>query len=111
MPSFRIEELMQDVRGHENVTMTSYPQTLQERIARVGEINNRTIPETKTLIKSVLTEINTPMIRSEICAAIELKNTPHIRNILAEMVADGELIQSEDVTATGKKPRYWYSLP
>lgn len=111
MATFKIDELRNSVDTSADVSQTFTPKTVAERIKRVGHTHGRSAEETKALIKSVLAEINRPMTRTEICAAIERKNTPNIRNILSDMARAGELVEVVDLETLRMVPRYWYALP
>jgi hypothetical protein len=111
MATFKIDELRQSVGITETISMTSQHETAREGVVRVGQVNNRTIPETRALIKSVVTEAKRPMTRKEIFAALERKNTPHMRKILTDLVDEGVLVQTIGVARVGIMPVYWYTLP
>lgn len=91
--------------------MTSHSEKSEKGSMRVGRIQGRTVDETKVLIKRVLAGAKEPMTRGEIFKAIERKNTPHLRNILTQLVDAGEVIEDADLAPSRMLTRFWYSLP
>jgi len=77
----------------------------------VGQIRGRSVPETKELIKQAIRNTGRPMSFIELCAAVERKQTPHMRKILHDMGDSGELLESIDMAPSRMMTRYWYSLP
>jgi len=115
MPSYTREEFLKSMGLDPNISLTSLVTSnsaqAEKGIKTVGRVQGRTVEETKTLIKSVLSEATEPMTRGDIFKKIERKNTPHLRNILWEMVAAGEIIEETDLAVSRMMVRYWYSLP
>lgn len=114
MPSYTISELMQQMGLNPDVQLTS-PETSNSQKAEkgsttMGRVQGRTVEESKALIKNVLSEAKEPMTRGEIFKAIGRKNTPHLRNILSEMVASGDVIEEADLAVSRMMSRYWYTL-
>lgn len=111
MPSFSIQDLMNSVGMSATVAPTSHSEKQREAYQRVGQIRGRTVEETKTLIKKAIFEAERPMSFTEICAYLERKQTPHLRKMLHEMGATGELIEEADLAPSRMMTRFWYSLP
>lgn len=115
MARISMEELKQSLGLDPNISLTSLVTSNSEKSEkgsmRVGRIQGRTVDETKALIKKVLSGAEEPMTRGEIFKAIERKNTPHLRNILTQMVDAGEVIEDADLAPSRMMTRYWYSLP
>lgn len=115
MPSFMMDELRKvmgyDGDVHMTSPMTSNSEKSERGLMAVGRVQGRTVDETKTLIKSVLEQATDTMTRGEIFKAIERKNTPHLRNILNEMVASGEVVEETTLAVNRMMNRYLYSLP
>lgn len=115
MPTIKMDDLKRSMGIDPNIQLTSILTSNSEQSGKgkttVGRVEGRTIEETKALIKTVLSEADDSMTRGEICKAIERKNTPHIRNILAQMVADGEIIEETGMAVSRMMVRYLYSLP
>lgn len=111
MPSFTIEQLMQEAGHNVTVAMTSQSNIQQNRKTKVGQVRGRSVDETKALIKKCIEETGRPVTIAEICIYLERSATPHIRNILKGMVETGELIETADLARSRTMVRYWYSLP
>lgn len=115
MATIKMTDLKQSLGIDPDVSLTSILTSNSEKSEKgktiVGRVEGRTIEETKALIKSVLSQADDSMTRGEICKAIERKNTPHIRNILAEMVASGEIVEETGMAVSRMMVRYLYSLP
>lgn len=115
MPRILMDELKRSMGYSDDVSLTSPMTSNSEKSERgktiVGRMQGRTVDESKALIKSVLSNATEPMTRGEIFKAMERKNTPHLRNILNEMVAAGEVIEETDLAVSRMMVRYWYSLP
>jgi len=115
MANFKIEELKESLGLDPNISLTS-PVTSnsaksEKGITPVGRKQGRTVEETKILIKKVLAEATEEMTRAEIFKGLERKNTPHLRNILSQMVDAGEVIEDVDLAPSLMMTRYWYRLP
>lgn len=115
MPRILMDELKKSMGYSDDVQWTSMSTSNSDKSEKgkvaVGRVEGRTIEETKALIKTVLSEAEDSMTRGEICKAIERKNTPHIRNILSQMVNDGEIIEETGLAVSRMMVRYLYSLP
>lgn len=115
MPKFLMDDLKKAMGYSDDVhwtsSVTSNSEKSEKGLTRVGRLQGRTPEETKTLIKNVLAEATEPMTRGEIFKAIERKNTPHLRNILGEMVASGDVIEETGLSVSLTMVRYLYSLP
>lgn len=115
MPSFTMDELKRSLGIDPNVSVTSpstsHSPTGEKGFKRMGQVRGRSIPETKELIKKALSEADRPLSFAEICAYLERKQTPHLRNLLHQMGDSGELIEQADLAPSRMLTRFWYSLP
>jgi predicted transcriptional regulator len=62
---------------------------------------NRSVNSTVQAIYEAVKASPTPMTRLEICRAIERQKTPHLIQIIEEMVRKGWLTRTEDVFHNG----------
>jgi hypothetical protein len=111
MPNININGVIYEVDYDTDVQMTSNSRNGEKGNIAVGQVQGRTIEQTKSLIKTVLSLADEPMTRGQICKAIDRKNTPHFRNTLAELVRAGEVIEETGVSVSLTMVRYEYSLP
>lgn len=97
----------------ETVIQSLHAKNSGERIDPVGRLQYRGYrerSETETLIKSVLEEAGKPMKFREVARRIDRSPNPFLRQILADMVATGEIILTQDIAPNERMPRYWYSV-
>jgi len=111
MATFSISDLMQSMGMNATVPSTSHSEKPEGRKTAVGHTRGRSIPETKELIKQAIIAAGRPISVKEACAALERKQTPHLRAILHEMGDSGELLESIDLAPSKMMTRFWYSLP
>jgi len=111
MASFSMDDLKRSLGLNATVEPTSYSEKTEGRKTTVGQIRGRSVPETKELIKQAIRATGRPMSFIELCAAVERKQTPHMRKILHDMGDSGELLESIDMAPSRMMTRYWYSLP
>lgn len=111
MPNININGVVYEVDFDTDVSMTSNSKNREKGKIAVGQVDGRTVEQTKTLIKTVLSLAEEPMTRGQISKAIDRKNTPHFRNILTELVNAGEVIEVVGVSVSLTMARYFYSLP
>lgn len=111
MPTFTVQQLIDELGYNATVPMTSQSEIQQTRKTRVGQVRGRSVEETKTIIKTCIKEAGRAMTIAEICVCLERAQTPHIRNILKGMAEAGELIEGADLARSRTMVRFWYSLP
>jgi len=100
-----------DPNASETSPMTSVAKKSEKGSMTVGRLQGRTIDESKALIKKVLAGATEPMTRSEIFKAMDRKNTPHLRNILTQLVDAGEVMEEVELAPNRLLTCYWYWLP
>ena len=103
-----------DLFGNEMITQSSHPKNSEERISPVGRLKYRGYrerSETEELIKSVLKEAKKPVKFRDVARGIDRSPNPFLRQILAEMVEAGQIVQTQDIAPNDVMPRYWYALP
>jgi hypothetical protein len=106
-----MDDLKKSLGLNATVEPTSYTEKTDGRVSRVGEPRGRSVAETKELIKQAIKEAGRPMSYIQICAAVQRKQTPHMRNMLHQMGDSGELIETVDIAPSRMMTRFWYSLP
>jgi len=111
MPTITMDDLKKSLGIDPTVALTSHLETAKKGFKPVGQVRGRSIPETKQLIKKAIGEAGRPMSFAEICAYLERKQTPHLRNLLHEMGDAGELVETVDLAPSRMMTRFWYSLP
>lgn len=111
MPSYTPEQLRRELGMIDTVSIPSRSNFEAKKGEAMGEVKQRPLDETKTLIKSVIKKEKRAMTFREIARSIDRKPTPRLRGILNDMVRDGELVQSSDTAIAGNMERFWYSLP
>ena len=97
----------------ETIMKSSHHKKSEERISPVGRLQYRGYrerSETETLIKSVLKEAGKALKFRDVARGVDRSPNPHLRRILDEMAARGELVKSEDIAPNERMPRYWYEL-
>jgi len=111
MASFSMDDLKKSLGLDATVQSTSHTEKTEGGFSRVGQIRGRSIPETKELIKQAIIAAGRPISVMEVCAALDRKQTPHMRKILHDMGDSGELLESIDLAPSRMMTRFWYSLP
>ena len=111
MPSFTMDEIKKSLGMSTTVVETSHSEMTQKGFRAMGQVRGRSIPETKELIKKCIEEAGRPVTFNEICAYLDRKKTPHLRQLLHAMADSGEIVETADVATSAMLPRFWYSLP
>lgn len=111
MPTYKMDELRKEFGDNATVMRPSHTEINQGAKVTMGEMRSRPLHETKTLILRCCELMERPTSVLEICTFLDRRPTPHLRSILREMSAAGELVESNDIAPNGMMIRYWYSLP
>jgi predicted MarR family transcription regulator len=106
-----MDEIKQSLGLPTTVVETSHTEAIKKGFKPMGQVRGRSIPETKELILQGIKEADRSLNFNEICAYLDRKKTPHLRQLLHAMADAGQLVETVEVATSAMLPRFWYSLP
>jgi hypothetical protein len=110
MPTFRMEDLENGNNRIDTVSIPYRSEKSDRSNKAMGQVARRSLDETKKLIKNIIKKEKRAMTFREIAHSIERKPTPHLRQILKDMIDSGELVQKADDAPAGNMDRFWYDV-
>jgi hypothetical protein len=115
MPDIKRTFTMKDLidgplRGASNTPLKAgkQPVGIREAVGQVRRDRRRTKEQSEKLIREFLYSQTEPVVFLDIMDHLERRESPILRRIIEEMVASGEVEQTQDFGAGPLIPRYLY---
>lgn len=108
------DELRKQLDALVTVTSPSHEKKSERGRKAMGEKmyqDHRSRQETERLIKSCIQDAGKAISAMLIARCLDRTASPHFRSIIADMVKNGDLVETIDLAPNGRMVRYLYSLP